>query len=73
MGLPQFQVHEAFQRAAAGESVRSLAREFGVDESTLREHFRKGGATPRQVRDLAFKWFYAQQAKALLDADERRL
>jgi hypothetical protein len=70
--ITAIQIHEAFARAVLGESVRSLARGLGVDESTLREHFKKGGKTPRQIREIAFQLFYAEQAQNRLDDDGRR-
>ena len=33
--------------------------EFGVDESTLREHFKKDGAPPKLVREMAWQLFDA--------------
>lgn len=72
MKITAIQVHEAFHRAAMGKSVRSLAHELGVNESTLREHFRKRGTTPKQLRELAFKLFHAQQALARLDEVDRQ-
>jgi hypothetical protein len=72
MKITEFQIHEAYQRAVLGESVRSLARGLGVDESTLRQHFRKG-PTPRQIRELAGQYFHAQQARGRLDEKERQI
>ena len=70
--MTEIQVHEAFARAVHGESVRSLAREYGVDESSLRERFKRCGATPAEVRQLAFDWFQAQQRLAELSSAERQ-
>ncbi|MCP1131285.1 hypothetical protein [Robbsia andropogonis] len=70
--MTEMQVNEAFARAVHGESVRSLAREYGVDESSLRERFKRCGATPAEVRRLAFDLFYARQQVAMLDEAERR-
>ena len=72
MKMTEIQVHEAFERAVHGESVRSLAREYGVDESSLRERFKRGGSTPAEVRRLAFDLFYARQRLAMLDEAGRR-
>lgn len=59
------QVHEAFGRAVVGESVRAIARSLGVTEGCLRFHFRKG-ASPKEVRRLAWAMVHAQQARASL-------
>lgn|GEM_PF-4549827 len=71
MKITFIQIEEAFRRAVMGESVRSLARGLGVDESTLREHFKKG-ATPKQVRALARQKAYADHAREQLDEAGRR-
>jgi hypothetical protein len=71
MKITELQVHEAFYRAMQGESVRSLARGLGVDESSLRERFKKGGTTPKQCREIAFQLFYAEQAMAGLSEADR--
>ena len=71
MKITELQVHEAFYRAMHGESVRSLARGLGVDESTLRERFKKDGATPKKCREIAFQLFYAEQAMARLSEADR--
>jgi len=71
MKITFLQIEEAFRRAVMGESVRSLARDLGVDESTLRQHFRKG-PTPKEVRALAWQLFHVEQARARLDEAERR-
>ncbi|MCY0388231.1 helix-turn-helix domain-containing protein [Robbsia sp. Bb-Pol-6] len=67
MKITEIQVHEALCRAVGGESVRSLARKFGVNESTLRERFSRTGASPEKIRDLAFQLFQAQQTLARLN------
>ncbi|KKB62404.1 hypothetical protein WM40_17340 [Robbsia andropogonis] len=72
MKMTEIQVFEAFARAVQGESVRSLAREYGVDESSLRERFKRGGSTPKEVRRLTFDWFYAQRRLAMLSEAERK-
>ncbi len=72
MKLTFIQIQEAFQRAVMGESVRSLARGLGVDESTLREHFQKDGAPPTVVRELSWQLFDALQAGERLDAAGRQ-
>jgi hypothetical protein len=72
MKITVFQIEEAYYRAVWGESVRSLARGLGVDESTLRQHFRKG-TPPRHIRELAWKYFHAEQARGRLDEEQRRI
>lgn len=47
--LTHLQVNEALERAAAGESVRSIARELHVCESSIRWRFRKEGVDPKRI------------------------
>lgn len=54
---------EVMRRHAAGEGVRALAREFGVDESTVRA--KVSPQTPR-VREVAHQLAEAQNALAAL-------
>ena len=65
------QVEEAFSRACFGEPVRKLAREYGVDESALRERFKRGGATVKQIRVLAYMKYEAEARLAMLTEAER--
>ena len=44
---------------------------MGVTEGCLRFHFRKS-TSPRKVRRLAFEWFHAQPALAMLTEADRR-
>jgi hypothetical protein len=70
MKITFLQVEEAYGRAVYGESVRSIARRFGVTEGCLRFHFRKS-THPREVRRLAFQLFHARQMIDSLDDDQR--
>lgn len=65
------QVEEAFVRACYGEPVRRLAREYGVDELTLRERFRRNGATVKQLRALAYMKYEAEMRLAMLTEAEQ--
>ena len=71
MKITALQVHEAYQRAVWGESVRSIARRFGVTEGCLRFHFRKD-VHPRKLRKLAFELHYVNLHIATLDAEVKR-
>jgi hypothetical protein len=66
MKLTFIEVETAFRRNVMGESCRAIARSLGVTEGALRFHFRKG-ASPREIRRLAWDLFNAEQAKAQLD------
>ena len=68
MKITFLQVEEAFGRSVYGESVRSIARSMGVTEGALRFHFRKG-ASPKEMRQLAFKLLQAQQRKEEITAN----
>lgn len=70
--LTRLQVDAALGRAAAGESVRAIAREFHVCESSLRWRFRKEGVHPKQIYQAAAKLAAAECAFELLMARERR-
>lgn len=59
---------EIQQRSAAGESARSLAKAFGVDESTVRA--KVSPHTPR-VREVAAKLAEAQTALAELPVNQQ--
>ena len=73
MKITFLQVDEAFRRNVWGESVRAIARDFGVTEGALRFHFRKG-TSPKQVRRLAYDLFHVEQMRAqLLPADQKEV
>lgn len=59
---------EIQQRSAAGESSRALAKEFGVDESTVRA--KVSPHTPR-VREVAAQLARAQTALAQLPVNQQ--
>ena len=71
MKITFIQIQQAFGRAVYGESVRATAGGLGVTEGCLRFHFRKG-ASPRQVRQLAFDLCHIQQVRASLTPAERK-
>jgi hypothetical protein len=61
---------EIAQRSAAGESSRALAKEFGVDESTVRA--KVSPQTPR-VREIAAKLAAAQEELATLPIPQQHV
>ena len=61
---------EVARRAAEGEGIRALAREFGVDEAAIRR--RVSPQTP-QVRSVAVKLAEAQTALATLPVPQQHL
>jgi hypothetical protein len=63
---------EIERRATAGESTSSLAREFGVSESSLRKRGIAQGKA-RKVRAVAEKLAAAQQELAALPVDQQHL
>jgi AcrR family transcriptional regulator len=65
-------IESAFTRAVSGESVRKIANSLRVTEGALRYHFRKG-ASPKEVRRLAFELFYANRRLSMLNESEQRL
>ena len=65
-------IESAFARAVSGESVRKIANSLRVTEGALRYHFRKG-ASPKEVRRLAFELFYANRRLSMLNESEQRL
>jgi transposase-like protein len=63
---------EIERRATAGESTSSLAREFGVSESSLRKRGIAQGKA-RKVREVAQKLVAAQEELAALPVDQQHL
>lgn len=68
--LTPAQWDEVARRAAEGEGIRALAREFGVDEAAIRR--RVSPQTP-QVRSVAVQLVEAQKALAALPPPQQHL
>ncbi len=67
-------IENAFSRAVSGESVRKIAASLHVTEGALRYRFGKiKGASPKEVRQVAYRLLEVSKRRAMLSEPEQRL